>query len=369
MGSIGPRRLVFGAPTSGVVFRPTPPAVLLPTVSIVIVTWNGRSLLERFLPSVLATDYPRLEVVVADNASIDGSAAWLRATHPEAVVVEHATNGMFARGNNDAIPHTSGDLLVFLNNDVEVPAGWLRPLVATFEDPEVAAAQPKLLQHGDRGRFEYAGASGGFVDAFGYPFTRGRIFDTLEADHGQYDDARDVFWATGAALAIRREAFIEAGGFDVGFEMHMEEIDLCWRLWRAGKRVRVVPASEAYHLGGASLPQGDPRKAYYNFRNSLAMLAKNLPDAALRRVLLARRALDAVAATRARLGGNRQEAEAIGQAWADFRTRLPTLPRPPRTEAAVLPPYRGSLVADYFVRGHRHFSDLPASRFRRLARP
>ncbi|MEM1115302.1 MAG: glycosyltransferase family 2 protein [Bacteroidota bacterium] len=339
-----------------------------PLVSVVIVTWNGRALLERFLPSVLATDHPRLEVVVADNASTDGTAAWLREAHPEAVVVEHATNGMFAKGNNDAVPSCAGDLLVFLNNDVEVPPGWLRPLVAAFDDPAVAAAQPKLLQHGDRGRFEYAGASGGFIDALGYPFTRGRLFDTLEADRGQYDDARDVFWASGAALAIRKEAFVAAGGFDERFEMHMEEIDLCWRLWRRGQRVRVVPASEVYHLGGASLPQGNPRKAYYNFRNSLAMLAKNLPEADLRRVLRARRVLDGVAAARARLGGHRDEAEAIAEAWTDFRTRLPDLPRPAGTEAVVPLPYRGRIVADYFLRGRRHFSDLPASRFTLPAR-
>jgi GT2 family glycosyltransferase len=335
----------------------------VPRVSVVVVTWNGRPLLERFLPSVLATEYPDVEVVVADNASDDGTAAWLAEAHPEVVVVRHDRNRLFAGGNNRAVPHATGDLLCFLNNDVEVPRAWLGPLVRAFEDPFVVAVQPKLLQHGDRGRFEYAGASGGFLDAFGYPFTRGRLFDTLEEDRGQYDDARDVFWATGAALVVRRAAFVAAGGFDEAFGMHMEEIDLCWRMRRAGGRVRVEPASEAYHLGGASLPRGDARKAYFNYRNGLVMLAKNLPPSEFRRVLRARRALDAAAAARAVAAGNRAEAVAIHRAWRDVRRVLPKVPRPRPDEAPVLPPYRGSVVADYFVRGRRHFSDLPAERF------
>lgn len=371
MGSIGPRRHVFESQTrrtvtSGIHLRPR---VSGPRVSVVIVTWNGRGLLERFLPSVLATTYSEVEVIVADNASTDGTATWLRTTHPEVVVVQHAENGFFARGNNAAVPHTTGDLLLFLNNDVEVPPDWLGPLAAAFDDPEVVAVQPKLLQHADRAQFEYAGASGGFLDAYGYPFTRGRLFNTLEADRGQYDDARDVFWATGAALAVRRAAFVEAGGFDEAFEMHMEEIDLCWRLQRAGGRIRVEPASVAYHLGGGSLPQGDPRKAYYNFRNSLAMLAKNLPEAEFRRALRVRRILDATAAARARLGGNRAEAEAIRRAWGDFRDWLPGISRPGPMDPVVLPPYRGSLVGDYFLRGRRRFSDLPPTRFRSPFRP
>lgn len=337
-------------------------------VSVVIVTWNGRPLLERFLPSVMATDYPDLEVVVADNASTDGTAEWLAEAHPSVRVVSHPENWLFARGNNAAVPHTTGGLLCFLNNDVEVPPGWLRPLVRAFEDPGVVAVQPKLLQHGDRSRFEYAGASGGFLDALGYPFTRGRLFDTLEPDLGQYDDARDVFWATGAAFVVRRGAFVAAGGFDESFGMHMEEIDLCWRLQRAGGRVRVEPASEVYHLGGASLPQGNPRKAYYNYRNGLVMLAKNLPPATFRRVWRTRRALDTVAAARSWIGGSRQESAAIRRAWRDARVLLPHTPRPGPDEPTVLPPYQGSVVMDYFLRGRRRFTDLPASRFRAPAR-
>lgn len=335
----------------------------MPRVSVVIVTWNGRALLERFLPSVAASTYADLEIVVADNASTDGTAEWLDDAHPDVRVVRHPENRLFAAGNNDAVPATTGDVLVFLNNDVEVEPGWLEPLVASLAEPGVVAVQPKLLQHADRTRFEYAGASGGFLDAYGYPFTRGRLFATMERDAGQYDDARDVFWATGAALAVRRDAFLAAGGFDAAFGMHMEEIDLCWRLQRAGGRIRVAPASRVYHLGGASLPQGHPRKTYLNFRNNLVMLAKNLPARELARVLRARRALDAVAAAQAVASGRPAEARAIRRAWASFAAVRPTLPRPSADEPSVLPSYRGSLVADYYLRGRRHFSDLPADRW------
>ena len=333
-----------------------------PRVSVIIVTWNGRGLLDRFLPSVLASTYPALEVIVADNASDDGTAEWLAEAHPSVTVVRHPENWLFAKGNNRALSAATGELVLFLNNDVEVPPGWLEPLVAAME-PGVGAVQPKLLQHGDRSRFEYAGASGGFLDRDGIPFTRGRLFSTLEPDHGQYDDARDVDWATGAALLVRREAFEAHGGFDERFGMHMEEIDLCWRLRRAGWRVRAEPAAEVYHLGGASLPQGDPRKAFLNYRNGLAMLAKNLPDPELSQVLRRRRRLDAVAALRAVAAGRADEARAIRRAWRAFRTWLPDLPRPAPGEPTVLPSYRRSIIADYFGRGRRHFSDVPAAGF------
>ena len=343
--------------------RTAPPLPVPARVSVVVVTWNGLGLLKRFLPSVLATDYPDLEVIVADNASDDGTAEWLASEHPEVVVVRHSENLLFAAGNNRALVAATGDLVCFLNNDVEVPPGWLGPLAAAFDEPGVVAVQPKLLQHADRQRFEYAGASGGFLDAYGYPFTRGRLFDTLEEDRGQYDDARDVFWATGAALVVRRDAFEAAGGFDESFGMHMEEIDLCWRLQRRGGRVRVEPMSEVYHLGGASLPRGDARKMFYNVRNGLVMLAKNLPPTEARRALRARRALDAVAAARAWIGGDRAEASAIRRARREARARIAQV-QPPDDPVPVLPPYRGSVVLDYFGRGRRRFSDLTSWRNR-----
>ncbi|OZC02485.1 glycosyltransferase family 2 protein [Rubricoccus marinus] len=333
-----------------------------PLVSVVIVTWNGLELLQRFLPSVLATDYPALEIVVADNASGDGTAEWLAEHHPKVVVVRHAGNLLFAGGNNEAVAHARGEILVFLNNDVEVPLDWLRPLAAALAEPGVAAVQPKLLQL-DRATFEYAGASGGFLDRFGFPFTRGRIFDALEPDAGQYDDARDVTWATGAALAVRREAFLDAGGFDASFGMHMEEIDLCWRLWRMGWRVRVAPEAEVYHLGGASLPRGNARKTYFNYRNGLVMLAKNLPAPEARRVLRARRAFDAAAAARALASGDLATARAIREGWRDARARIATITSPPAGEPQP-PLYQRSVVLDHFARGKDRFADLAADAFR-----
>lgn len=340
-----------------------------PPVSVVIVSWNARSLVETCLPSVVATEYPNLEIIFADNASTDGSAAWIAREYPEVKIVRHPNNWLFARGNNAALPHATGRFVVFLNNDVEVPPGWLDPLVDVMvEEPDVAAVQPKLLQYDDRSRFEYAGASGGYLDRVGYPFTRGRLFDTVERDRGQYDDACDIFWATGAALLLRRSALDEVGLLDERFEMHMEEIDLCWRLQRHGYRVRVEPKSTVYHIGGASLPQSSPRKTYYNFRNSLLMLYKNLPPSVWRTTLPVRIACDVAALGRALALGRIKKAGAILRAYRDaFSMRHHYRDtRPDSSEPSVLPPYRGLVPVDYFLRGRRTFSDLPASNFRTL---
>ena len=338
-----------------------------PRVSVVIVTWNALPLLRRCLPSVAQTDYPNLEILLADNASEDDSVAWVERTFPDVRVIRHPENWAFCRGNNEAVKHATGEYVVLLNNDVEVPPDWLRPLVEEMERlPDVGATQPKLLQYHDRGRFEYAGASGGFLDRFGYPFLRGRLFFDMEADRGQYDDARDVFWATGAALVLRRAALNEVGLLDERFFMHMEEIDLCWRLWRGGWRVRVVPESRVYHIGGGSLPQGNARKAYYNFRNGLLLLYKNLPPQVWRRVFPARAALDMVAAARALGAGRPREAAAVLRAYRDAHRlrRHYRAGRPSEAETSVLPPYRGSVVWDYFARRRRRFSDLPRVHFR-----
>lgn len=338
-----------------------------PRVSVVIVSWNARSLLQQCLPSVMATDYPNLEVILADNASTDGSAAWVARAHPSVKIVRHPNNWLFARGNNAALPHATGSYVVLLNNDVEVPPNWLDPLVEAMEtDATIGAVQPKLLQYDARDRFEYAGAAGGFLDRVGYPFTRGRLFDTMEPDRGQYDNARDVFWATGAALMLRRSALHEVGLLDDTFEMHMEEIDLCWRLWRHGYRVRVEPASAVYHIGGASLPQSSPRKTYYNFRNSLLMLYKNLPPAHWRKILPIRVLCDTAAATRALASGRPSEAAAIARAYRDalrLKGRYASA-RPSSTDRPVRPPYQGLVAVDYFLRGRKTFSALPTSRFR-----
>jgi GT2 family glycosyltransferase len=339
----------------------------LPRVSILIVSWNALPLLQRFLPSVAATDYPDLEIVLGDNASSDGTAEWVRATIPGVRIVRHVQNRLFAGGNNAAWPVTTGKYVVLLNNDVEVPQGWLHPLVRCLEEnPDVAAVQPKLHQVDRPNRFEYAGASGGFLDRFAYPFTRGRLFSTLEDDRGQYDDAQDVFWATGAALMLRRAAIDEIGLFDEHFEMHMEEIDLCWRLWRAGWRVRVEPASVVRHLGGGSLPKGDPQKVFYNFRNSFLLLHKHLPRPLLKRIEPLRYALDTAAGAQAIAGGRIDDLRAIVRAHSDYR-RLKRIIEPVTDLPVVLPPYRGSIAVDYFVRGRKRFSDLPSEAFEATA--
>ncbi|PSQ80174.1 MAG: glycosyltransferase family 2 protein [Bacteroidetes bacterium QS_1_63_11] len=340
-----------------------------PRVSIVIVSWNATSVVQTCLPSVVATDYPNFEIVFADNASTDGTAAWIAREYPEIKIVRHPENWLFCRGNNAALPHATGEFVVLLNNDVEVPADWLRPLVNTVvEQPDVAAVQPKMLQYDDRDRFEYAGAAGGYLDQAGYPFTRGRLFDTMERDRGQYDDARDVFWATGAALLLRRSALDEVGLLDERFEMHMEEIDLCWRFQRHGYRVRVNPESTVYHIGGASLPQSSPRKTYYNFRNSLLMLYKNLPPSAWRQTLPLRIACDTAALGRALVQGQTQEARAMLRAYRDaFRMRRHYRDqRPDPADPVVRPPYRGLAPVDYFLLGRQTFGDLPASNFSSL---
>lgn len=315
---------------------------------------------------MLATDYPAFEVVVADNASTDGTVTWLAQAYPTVRIINHPENWLYARGNNEAVQQTSSPYVCLLNNDVEVSPDWLRPLVDVLAaTDDVAAVQPKLLQHIERDHFEYAGASGGFLDRVGYPFARGRLFSTLEEDHGQYDDARDICWATGACLLVRRDAYEAIGGLDERFEMHMEEIDMCWRLWRAGWRVRVEPRSVVYHLGGASLPQGNPRKTYLNFRNSLLMLYKNTSPEEWPKVFRKRRALDSMACARGLVSGGIAEASAIRSAYKDARAMFEQYApdRPSRLTSASMPLYDRSVAADYFFKGRRHFDDLPRDGF------
>jgi len=337
-----------------------------PQVSVIIITWNALPLLQRCFPSVAASTYPRLEIIVADNASTDGSVTWIRQHFPEVRIVQHPRNWFFSRGNNEAIRKARGEFVILLNNDVEVSAGWIEPLVdALVATPDVGAAQPKMLQYHERTQFEYAGAAGGFIDQYGYPFTRGRIFDVLEADAGQYDDRRDVFWASGAAMALRREALSASGLLDEQFEMHMEEIDLCWRLHRNGYRVQIVPESQVYHLGGSSLPKGAARKTYYNFRNNLLMLYKNLSPQQWRRTFPRRALLDAMAALRSIARGEGATAGAVLRAYSDAHRmrRVYKHQRPPDGTPLPRHIYRGSIAAEHYLRGVRRFSELDEGRF------
>jgi hypothetical protein len=247
------------------------------TVAVVVLNWNGKSFLEQFLPSLKKSTYPHLSLYVADNGSTDDSVDFLRKHHPDIRVLSSPVNEGFARGYNTALRQVQADVYVLLNSDVEVEAGWIEPVIALMrQDPSIAACQPKILDWNRRDHFEYAGGSGGWIDRYGYPFCRGRIFDAIERDNGQYDDPAPVFWASGAAMFIRASVYHALGGFDPYFFAHQEEIDLCWRIHHAGYRVFACPASVVYHVGGGTLPQGSPRKIFLNFRNNLIMLWKNL---------------------------------------------------------------------------------------------
>ena len=266
-------------------------------VAVVILNWNGAEMLRRYLPSVIEHTGESADIIVADNASTDNSLAMLEAEFPGVRTIVLDRNYGFAGGYNKALEQVDNEYYMLLNSDVEVTCGWMDRLLEFMDTHgEVAACQPKLRSEHSRDMFEYAGASGGFLDRYGYPFCRGRIFDVVEKDNGQYDDVCEVMWASGAALMIRREDYRHAGGFDERFFAHNEEIDLCWRLCNAGRKICCVPQSVVYHVGGGTLPKGNPMKTFLNFRNNLTMLYKNLPDKDLRHVMRMRLLLDYVAA-------------------------------------------------------------------------
>lgn len=260
------------------IFGETDQPLSLPSVAVVILNWNGKNYLQQFLPSVLASAYPNLRLVVADNASSDDSVAFIKRVFPQVELIFFQENFGFAKGYNQALKQVQADYYVLLNSDVEVTPDWLNPIVALLEqDDAYAACQPKILSYKNKALFEYAGAGGGWLDAFGYPFAKGRIFDVCEEDKGQYDGTAEVFWATGAAMIIKSKVFYQLGGFDEYFFAHQEEIDLCWRTQLAGYKIFCCPQSVVYHVGGGTLPRGASKKTYLNFRNNQIMLAKNLP--------------------------------------------------------------------------------------------
>ena len=291
----------------------------MPVVKVVILNWNGEEHLRRFLPSVVATVRPGVSVVVADNGSTDGSLALLREEFPEVELLQLDRNYGYAEGYNRALAQLEADYFVLLNSDVETPQGWLEPLIERMEsDGSIAALAPKLLACSDRERFEYAGASGGFIDMLGYPFCRGRILSTLERDCGQYDTAREVFWASGACMVVRAGIFRKLGGFDGKFFAHMEEIDFCWRVQLYGGKVWIEPRSRVWHLGGGTLPNNTPRKIYLNYRNNLAMLYKNLPAGRVEVILFVRMVLDGLSALVFLLQGRADFFREVFRAHLDF---------------------------------------------------
>lgn len=342
-------------------------ATALPAVSVIILNWNGQPWLEKFLPSVLATDYPAAQIIVADNGSTDHSVAWLREHYPEVTIYELGQNYGFAEGNTRAIAKVDTPFAVLLNSDVEVPADWLRPLVAAMEaDPKLAAVQPKVRAYHEPEKFEYAGAAGGWVDRYGYAFCRGRIFDTLETDQGQYDKAQPCFWATGACMMLRTDIVGQHGLFRSELFAHWEEIDFCWRMWNLGYRIGVAPESVVYHVGGGTLPQGNARKTFYNVRNNLISMWINLPGPIRWGRMLLRLLLDGVWGAKSLLGGDLATVGAIFRGhWAFFgrmrywqRVRRQTYPQGLPSEIPAAGYWPHSVVWAYFARGKRRFQDL-----------
>ena len=332
----------------------------LPSVAVVILNYNGRAYLEKFLPSVMASTYPNMHVVVADNDSSDDSVSFL-SKYPRIRVIRLNKNFGFAKGYNEALKEVRADYYVLLNSDVEVCPGWIEPVLELMKtNTDIAACQPKILSYHQKQQFEYAGACGGWIDRYGYPFSRGRVFEHIEEDKGQYEDPGPCFWASGAAMFIRAEKFHALGGFDEHFFAHQEEIDLCWRLQLTGSLVYVQPGSVVYHVGGGTLPRGNSLKTFLNFRNNLWMLYKNLPWPAMFWLIPFRMGLDALAAWKALLGGDPGYFTAVARAHIHALLGLRKLSRskPVSPGRKLKGWYNGSVVWDYFIRKRREFSQI-----------
>lgn len=337
--------------------------MLEPSVAVVILNWNGKDLLSRFLPGILESDYSRLEVIVGDNASTDDSVSFVREHFPAVRIVQNDHNYGFAEGYNRVMAHVEADYYILLNSDVEVPQNWIRPIIQAMEaDPQIAAAQPKIKWYSDKSKFEYAGAAGGFMDRDGFSFCRGRLFDQIETDHGQYNDQREVFWASGAAFFIRHQQWIESGGLDPDLFAHMEEIDLCWRLKNLGYKVIYCPEAEVYHIGGGTLAANSPFKVFLNFRNNLIIMQKNLPFGEAVWGLFFRMCMDFIALIQFLMKGEYKFAGAVNKAHYQFvKSMRRTASKRgnqqiPYTKLTGV--YHSSIVWQFFIRGIRKFSQL-----------
>ncbi len=341
---------------------------MMKTVSVVILNWNGKKYLEKFLPFLLESikDMPPAEIVVADNASTDDSLEFLKQNYKNSVkTIVLDRNYGFAGGYNRALKQIESDYYVLINSDVEVTKDWLKVLYNYMEaNPKVAACQPKILSYHKRNYFEYAGAAGGFIDKLGYPYCRGRIFHVLEEDKGQYDDIKDVFWASGACFIIRKEDFWNVGAFDEDFFAHMEEIDLCWRINSRGRRVTCNPQSVVYHIGGGTLNAESPRKTYLNFRNNLLMLYKNLPHKSVKKTFDTRFYLDNLAAFVMLLQRKPEHLKAVTDARTDFRNMQEDFAE--KRNENILKSVRStfktisqkSILYEFYIKRHRKFSEL-----------
>ena len=334
-----------------------------PSVAIVILNWNGQQFLEKFLPALLASTYTNARFIVVDNASTDNSIEFVEAYFPQVEIIENEANEGFAKGYNTALQQVFSDYYVLLNSDVEVTPGWIEPIIELMEsNASIGACQPKILSYADKHLFEYAGASGGWIDRLGYPFARGRIFENIEEDKGQYNQAQPCFWASGAAMFVRADMYHVLGGLDEYFFAHQEEVDFCWRLQLAGYKVYVQPAAVVYHVGGGTLPQGSTQKSYLNFRNNLIMLAKNLPSGVALWKLPLRLLLDSLAACKELAAGNAKGAKAILKAACHFIKWLLVDKKksvfPISKKGKVNGWYDGAIVWQHFIKKKRLFSEI-----------
>lgn len=328
-------------------------------VAIVILNWNGKALLEQFLPSVV-THSKEATVYVADNASTDESISFVKKEFPSVHIIQNTVNGGYAKGYNDALKDLKENIFVLLNNDVAVTENWLTPILATFqEDSKLVAAQPKILDYKNKDYFEYAGAAGGFIDKLGYPYCRGRIFNTIEKDEGQYNDTIPIFWASGACLFVKSEAFWKAGGFDEDLFAHQEEIDLCLRLQSAGGIIKYIGSSTIYHLGGATLSAANPQKTFYNFRNTLLVLFKNVKGSKVWWLLFQRMFMDNAAMLQFLFQGKWSHIWAILRAHYSFYLLLPKYIQKRKKSASYTKYWHShSIVWRYFVQRKRSFNDI-----------
>ncbi|MDG1789846.1 MAG: glycosyltransferase family 2 protein [Flavobacteriaceae bacterium] len=328
-------------------------------IAIVILNWNGKKLLEQFLPSVVEFS-EEATIYIADNASTDKSIPYLKEKFSKVTIIQNKTNGGYAKGYNDALKNVTEDLLVLLNNDVEVTQNWLQPIINEFKrDSSLIAAQPKILDFNNKRYFEYAGAGGGFIDQLGYPYCRGRIFNTIEKDKGQYNDIKKIFWASGACFIVRSNEFKELNGFDENFFTHQEEIDLCWRIQQNGGIIKYIGNSTVYHIGGATLSNINPIKTFYNFRNSLLMLVKNIKSSKVWIILFMRLLMDGIAGIHFLIQGKWKHTLAIVKAHFSFYSLLPRyINKVYKIRKEIKYYHIKSIVWNYFIRKNRIFKEL-----------
>lgn len=334
--------------------------------AVVILNWNGRKFLEQFLPSVIKFSHDDAEIIIADNDSTDDSLIFLKDNYPDLRVISNGENGGFSKGYNDALVHIDAEYYILLNSDIEVTENWIKPIIRLMDnDKRIAVCQPKLRSFYEKEKFEYAGAAGGFIDKYGYPFCRGRLFQTLEVDNGQYDDVCEVFWATGAAMFVRAELYHKFGGLDNDFFAHMEEIDFCWRMKNEGYKIMYCPDSIVYHVGGGTLPKNNARKTYLNFRNNFFLLYKNLPSNQLFVVFVVRLFLDFVAGLKFMSEGGFKDLKAVVHAHFSFYASMRKNYKKRKNihHKQVTQMYTRNIVWEYYIRKIRLFNDLQKGRF------